>query len=117
MIEHYYHLHYFHKINTSHNKNQNSEIIHNIGNYFNNIEIQKDKIYPLTNLNTVNNNIDNPNLRTINSKGMISDDSSKMNIITDNKKFLNEIEKLKNINKKYEFNIRKLNLELKKYPS
>ena len=48
---------------------------------------------------------------------MISDDSSKMNIITDNKKFLNEIEKLKNINKKYEFNIRKLNLELKKYQS
>ena len=108
---------YFHKINTSQNKNQNSEIIHNIGNYFNNIEIQKDKIYPLTNLNTVNNNIDNPNLRTINSKGMISDDSNKMNIITDNKKFLNEIEKLKNINKKYEFNIRKLNLELKKYQS
>ena len=108
---------YFHKINTSKNKNQHSEIIHNIGKDFNSIEIEKDKIYPLTNINVVNNKIEKQNLRTINPRSTISDDPNKMNIITDNKKFLNEIEKLKNINKKYEFNIRKLNLELKKYQS
>ena len=107
----------FHKINTSQNKNQHSEIIHNIGKDFNSIEIEKDKIYPLTNINVVNNKIEKQNLRTINPRSTISDDPNKMNIITDNKKFLNEIEKLKNINKKYEFNIRKLNLELKKYQS
>jgi len=108
---------YFHKINTSQNKNQHSEIIHNIGKDFNSIEIEKDKIYPLTNINVVNNKIEKQNLRTLNPRSTISDDPNKMNIITDNKKFLNEIEKLKNINKKYEFNIRKLNLELKKYQS
>ena len=108
---------YFHKINTSKNKNQHSEIIHNIGKDFNSIEIEKDKIYPLTNINVVNNKIEKQNLRTLNPRSTISDDPNKMNIITDNKKFLNEIEKLKNINKKYEFNIRKLNLELKKYQS
>ena len=107
----------FHKINTSQNKNQHSEIIHNIGKDFNSIEIEKDKIYPLTNINVVNNKIEKQNLRTLNPRSTISDDPNKMNIITDNKKFLNEIEKLKNINKKYEFNIRKLNLELKKYQS
>ena len=108
----------YHKINIMSNQKQPSEIIHKLGKDFNSIEIQKDKIYPLTSRKVVNTKIDKTNLRTISQNSSSNyDDSNKMNITTDNKKFLNEIEKLKNINKKYEFNIRKLNLELKKYQS
>jgi len=110
----------YHKINNIQNQYQNSEI------NFNNFEIQKNRVYPLTNRIENNNNFDKQNLRTMIQKENISDDSYKMNKTsdskkikkyTDNNKFLNEIEKLKNINKKYEFNIRRLNLDLKKYQS
>ena len=110
----------YHKINNIQNQYQNSEI------NFNNFEIQKNRVYPLTNRIENNNNFDKQNLRTMIQKENISDDSNKMNKTsdskqikkyTDNNKFLNEIEKLKNINKKYEFNIRRLNLDLKKYQS
>ena len=110
----------YHKINNIQNQYQNSEI------NFNNFEIQKNRFYPLTNRIENNNNFDKQNLRTMIQKENISDDSNKMNKTsdskqikkyTDNNKFLNEIEKLKNINKKYEFNIRRLNLDLKKYQS
>ena len=85
-------------------------------------ENQKKKIIPVSNRNASHNkNIDNTPLRTV-----ISDDTFKMNITCRNKdikkctdinKLLSEIERLNNINKKYELNIRKLNLELKKYQS
>ena len=110
----------YHKINNIQNQYQNSEI------NFKNFEIQKNRVYPLTNRIEINNNFDKQNLRTMIQKENISDDSNKMNKTsdskqikkyTDNNKFLNEIEKLKNINKKYEFNIRRLNLDLKKYQS
>ena len=110
----------YHKINNIQNQYQNSEI------NFKNFEIQKNRVYPLTNRIEINNNFDKQNLRTMIQKENISDDSYKMNKTsdskkikkyTDNNKFLNEIEKLKNINKKYEFNIRRLNLDLKKYQS
>ena len=108
----------YHKINNIQNHNQKSEI--------NNFEIQKNRVYPLTNRVDINNNFDKQNIRTLIQKDNISDDSNKMNKTSDSKqikkyadnnKFLNEIEKLKNINKKYEFNIRRLNLDLKKYQS
>ena len=120
----------FHKINNIPNPNKNqyqaSEICHKLGKNFNNFEIQKNRIYPITKRIEINNNFDMPNLSTKIQKDNISVESNKMNKTSDsqqikkyanNNKFLNEIEKLKNINKKYEFNIRKLNSDLKKYQS
>ena len=102
----------YNKINNIKNQNLNqyqiSEIGHKFGNNFNNFETQKNNIYPINKRIEINNNFDKPNLRT---------DNNDIKKFANNNKFLNEIEKLKNINKKYEFSIRKLNLDLKKYQS
>jgi len=108
----------YRKINSIKNPNQISENNLKLELDMNNFEIPNNKKHPLTKRNVVSNNADNPNIRT-----MISNDSNKMNLSNNNrdsKKYidaLNEIEKLKNINKNYELNMRKLNSELKKYQS